>query len=90
MTLITELEQAVEEAAGAVEARAGEFYADAFAEVRRLLADLKTAESKLAAVLADDKAEILALAEKYGPEVAAFLEAELAKLAGGIQSLFRL
>lgn len=88
MSLITSLEHAVEEAAAAVEGKAGEVYAEVFAEARRLLADAKAAESSLVTTLGNYRTEMRALVQKYGPLVVADVDAEMTRLLTHIEALF--
>lgn len=90
MSLITSAEQAVEKVFRDVEAGIADIDGAALAEARRLLADAKDAESRVAAVLDSYKAEIAAALLKYGPEAAAVIEAEFQKLLSVIQGLFHL
>jgi hypothetical protein len=89
MSLINDLEQAAEKVFREAEARAGELDAAALAEARKLLADAKVAESALVTTLGNYRAEMAALAEKYGPEVVADVDAELAKLLAWVEGKFK-
>lgn len=90
MSLITDLEHAVEKAVTGVEAEVKVLDGQALAEVRRLMADAKSAEAKVATLVAGYKAEIAALAAKYGPLVVADVEAELGKMLAEFKALFHL
>jgi hypothetical protein len=90
VSLITDLEHAVEKAVGEVEAEVKVLDGQALAELRRLLAEAKAAEARLEILAKGYKAEILALAEKYGPEAVAALEAELGKMLAEFKALFHL
>jgi hypothetical protein len=90
VSLITDLEHAVEKAVGEAAAEVKVLDGQALAEVRRLLADAKSAEAKAATLVEGYKAEIAALAAKYGPLVVADVEAELGKLLAEFKALFHL
>jgi histidinol dehydrogenase len=88
MSLITDLETEAEKVFHEVEAKVEEFDGEALAEARRLLADAKTAESRVITFIGDYKAEIVAAAEKYGPEVVQLIIEELDKLLSQARGLF--
>jgi hypothetical protein len=89
MSLITDVENAAEKVFHEVETKVEEFDGQALAEARRLLAEAKSAEVQVLAVILTDKSQIIALAEKYGPELVAAVEAVLKDLLGQVNSLFR-
>jgi hypothetical protein len=89
MSLITDVEQAAEKVFQEVEGKVAEFDGAALAEARRLIADAKAAESALVTTLGNYRAEMAALVEKYGPEVVADVEAELAKLLAWVEGKFQ-
>lgn len=90
MSLITDAEQAAEKVFRELEAKVGEFDAAALAEARRLLADARSAESQVLAVILTDRSRLIALAEKYGPEVVAAVESILEDLLSRVRGLFGL
>jgi hypothetical protein len=90
MSLITDVENAAEKVFHEVEVKVEEFDGQALAEARRLLAEAKTAEGQVLAVILADKAQVIALAEKYGPELVAAVEAILKDLLTQVQGLFGL
>jgi uncharacterized membrane protein YqiK len=90
MSLITDVEQAAEKVFHEVEAKVAEFDGQALAEARRLLADAKTAEQEVLALILTNKSQIITLVEKYGPEVVAAVEAILKDLLSKVQGLFGL
>jgi hypothetical protein len=90
MSLITDVEQAAEKVFHEVETGVEDFDGEALAEARRLLAEAKTAESQVLAVLLADRSQIVALVEQYGPEVVAAVEAVLRDLLGQVSGLFGL
>lgn len=90
MSLITDAEQAAEKVFRAVEARVEEFDGQALAEARRLLAEARTAEDQVMAVILTNRSQLIALAEKYGPEVVSAVEAILADLMTRVRGLFGL
>ena len=90
MSLNTEAEQAAAKVFRELEAKVGEFDAAALAEARRLLADARNAESQVLAVILTDRSRLIALAEKYGPEVVAAVESILEDLLSRVRGLFGL
>jgi hypothetical protein len=90
MSLITNVENAAEKVFHEVEVKVEEFDGQALAEARGLLAEAKTAEGQVLAIILADKSQIIALAEKYGPELVAAVERVLADLLTQMQSLFGL
>lgn len=89
MSLITDAEQAAERVFREAEAKVAALDGQALAEARRLLADAKAAESRLAALLGTYRAEIGSLVGKYGPLVVADVDAEMARLLAEAEALFR-
>jgi hypothetical protein len=89
MSLITDVENAAEKVFHEVETGLEDFDGEALAEARRLLAEAKSAEVQVLAVILADRSQLIALAEKYGPELVAAVEAVLKDLLGQVNSLFR-
>jgi hypothetical protein len=90
MSLITDAEQAAEKVFREVEAKVEDLDGEALAEARRLLAEAKGAEAQVLSVILTDRSQLIALAEKYGPELVAAVEAVLQDLLSRMQSLFGL
>lgn len=90
MSLISNLETEAEKVFHEVEAGVEDFDGQALAEARRLLAEAKAAEAQVLSVILADKAQLIALAEKYGPEVVAAVEDILKDLLTQVQGLFAL
>jgi hypothetical protein len=90
VSLVSEAVQAAERVFAEVEAKAAEVDGEALAEARRLLADAKSAEAQVLSVILTDRSQIIALAEKYGPELVAAAEEVLDHLLGQMKSLFSL
>jgi hypothetical protein len=90
MSLITDAEQAAEKVFREVEAKVAEFDGAALAEARRLLAEAKGAEAQILSVILTDRSQLIALAEKYGPEFVAAVERVLEDLLAKVQGLFGL
>jgi hypothetical protein len=90
MSLITDVEQAAEKVFHEVETKVEEFDGQALAEARRLLAEAKTAEGQVLAVILANKVQLIALVEQYGPEVVAAVEAILKDLLSQVSGLFSL
>jgi hypothetical protein len=90
MSLITDAEQAAEKIFRDVEAGVKDIDGAALAEARRLLAEAKSAEAQVLAVIMADRSQLIALAERYGPEVVAAIEKVLGQLLGEMKSLFGL
>ncbi len=89
MSLITDLETEAEKVFRELEAKVSEFDGQALAEARRLFAEAKAAEVQALAALLADRLKLIALAEKYGPELVAAVEAVLKDLLGQVHVLFR-
>lgn len=88
MSLISTLEAEAEKVFHEVEAKVEEFDGAALAEARRLLADAKAAEQKVLSAILTDKSALIALAEKYGPELVTAVEGILKDLLANVQGLF--
>lgn len=78
MSLLSDLEKAVDKVAAEVETKVKEFDTAAVAEARRLMAEAKSAEHQAILLAGNYKAELEALAVKYGPELARLGESLLA------------
>jgi hypothetical protein len=90
MSLITDVEQAAERVFREAEAKVADLDGQALAEARRLLAQAKTAETQVLAVVLADKAQLLVLAQQYGPELVAAVEAVLKDLLQQVNTAFRI
>lgn len=78
MSLLSDLEKAVDKVAAEVETKVKGFDTAAVAEARRLMAEAKSAEHQAILLAGNYKAELEALAVKYGPELARLGESLLA------------
>jgi vacuolar-type H+-ATPase subunit E/Vma4 len=96
MSVIQDLEGAAEKVFHEAEAKIEDLDGQALAEARRLLADARTAESRIDGVVKSFEAEIVArakqLAADLGPgveaELVAALQAEAGKLLATLLALF--
>lgn len=86
MSLLSNLEAKVEQVITAVENEVKVIDGQALAEIRTLLADARSAETKAVAEVEAYKVKLEALAAQLGPKVLAEAEALLAK----VKSLFGL
>jgi hypothetical protein len=84
MSLLSDLETAVDKVASEVETKVKEFDAAAVAEARRLVAEAKSAEQQAILLAGNYKAELEALAVKYGPELVKLGE----RLLADVKALF--
>jgi hypothetical protein len=88
MSLMDDLTSAIEKVAKTVEDHVENFDTAAVAEVRILAAQAKEAETTVMTLASNYKAEIVALAKQYEPEVVDALEGDADKLITSLKALF--
>ena len=84
------LEKAVEAAAGELESKAREFDQAVLTEARDLAGQAEQAESDIVAYVVNHRAEILAVAKQYEPQVVKALEAIAEKLLANVKGSFEI
>ena len=88
MSVITSVENAVEQVFHEVETVVSEVDGAALAEARRLIAEAKAAEAKVLSIAETYKTEIAAALAKYGPEIVQEGITLAEKLLSDLQGLF--
>lgn len=88
MSLITNVENAVEDVFRKAEEVVAEIDGAALAEARKLIADAKAAEAKVVSLAEDYKTEIEALVAHYEPQIAQAVIGVAEKLLSDITALF--